>query len=122
MLLRAIMARNKRTRQKGLLDDPEQSPLTSVANLFDVAMVFSVALIVMLTMSYNLPQLLDPNANLTVVTNPGQPDMKVMVKEGQTIEVMNMTERIAGGQGEVLGTAYRLADGKVIYVPGNSTK
>lgn len=116
------MARNKRTRQKGLLDDSEQSPLTSVANLFDVAMVFSVALIVMLTMSYHLPQLLDPNADLTVVTNPGQPDMKIMVKEGQIIEVMNMTERIAGGQGEVLGTAYRLANGKVIYVPGNSTK
>ncbi len=30
---------------------------------------------------------------------------------------MNMTDRIAGGQGEVLGTAYELADGKVIYVP-----
>lgn len=123
MLLRQSMARNKRrSRQKGLLDDFEHNPLTSVANLFDVAMVFSVALIVMLVMSYHLPQLLDPNADLTVVTNPAQPDMKIIIKEGQTIEVMNMTERIAGGQGEVLGTAYRLADGKVIYVPENSTE
>jgi hypothetical protein len=118
MLLRRNMPRSKRTRRKGLLDeDSEQSPLSGVANIFDVAMVFSVALIVMLVVSYHLPQLLDPDADLTVVTNPGQPDMQIMIKEGQTIEMMNMTDRIAGGEGEVLGTAYKLADGKVIYVP-----
>jgi hypothetical protein len=103
-------------------DDSERSPLTSVANIFDVAMVFSVALIVMLVVSYHLPQLLDPDADLTVVTNPGQPDMQIIIKEGQTIETMNMTDRIAGGEGEVLGTAYKLADGKVIYVPENGAE
>ena len=112
------MPRSKRTRRKGLLgEDSEQSPLSGVANIFDVAMVFSVALIVMLVVSYNMPQLLDPDADLTVVTNPGQPDMQIIIKEGQTIEVMNMTDRVAGGEGDVLGTAYKLADGKVIYVP-----
>ncbi|PXF60607.1 MAG: hypothetical protein C4B59_08800 [Candidatus Methanogaster sp.] len=112
------MPRSKRTRRKGLLDeDSERSPLSGVANIFDVAMVFSVALIVMLVVSYNMPQLLDPDADLTVVTNPGQPDMQIIIKEGQTIEVMNMTNEIAGGEGEVLGTAYKLANGKVIYVP-----
>ncbi len=117
------MSRSKRTRRKGLLDDDsERSPLTSVANIFDVAMVFSVALIVMLVVSYHLPQLLDPDADLTVVTNPGQPDMQIIIKEGQTIETMNMTDRIAGGEGEVLGTAYKLADGKVIYVPENGAE
>lgn len=117
------MPRSKRTRRKGLLDDDsERSPLTSVANIFDVAMVFSVALIVMLVVSYHLPQLLDPDADLTVVTNPGQPDMQIIIKEGQTIETMNMTDRIAGGEGEVLGTAYKLADGKVIYVPENGAE
>ena len=118
MLLWRNMPRSKRTRRKGLLDeDSDQSPLSGVANIFDVAMVFSVALIVMLVVSYHLPQLLDPDADITIVTNPGQPDMQIIIKEGQTIEVMNMTDRIAGGQGEVLGTAYELADGKVIYVP-----
>ncbi|MEA3282297.1 MAG: DUF2149 domain-containing protein [Euryarchaeota archaeon] len=112
------MSRSKRTRQKGLLDiNSDQSPLSGVANIFDVAMVFSVALIVMLVVSYNMPQLLDPDADLTVVTNPGQPDMQIIIKEGKTIEVMNMTDKIAGGEGDVLGTAYRLADGTVIYVP-----
>ncbi|MDD3317762.1 MAG: DUF2149 domain-containing protein, partial [Methanosarcina sp.] len=38
---------------------------------------------------------------------------------------LNMTDSIGGGTGEALGTAYRLADGRVIYVPddfeGNET-
>jgi len=33
-----------------------------------------------------------------------------------------MTKNIAGGAGEELGTAYKLPDGKVIYVPTNSTE
>jgi len=33
-----------------------------------------------------------------------------------------MTENIAGGAGEELGTAYKLANGKVIYVPANGTE
>ncbi len=48
--------------------------------------------------------------------------MKIIVKDGVTIEVMNMTENIAGGAGEELGTAYKLANGKVIYVPANGTE
>ncbi|MDI3485956.1 MAG: hypothetical protein PWQ50_1176 [Methanolobus sp.] len=28
-----------------------------------------------------------------------------------------MTDQIGGGQGEALGTAYKLADGRVVYVP-----
>ncbi len=49
--------------------------------------------------------------------------MKIIVKEGQDIEVLNMTEQIGGGTGEALGTAYQLADGRVVYVPetGNET-
>ena len=49
--------------------------------------------------------------------------MKIIIKEGQNIEVLNMTEQIGGGTGEALGTAYQLADGRVVYVPdsGNET-
>ncbi|WP_369694338.1 DUF2149 domain-containing protein [Methanosarcina sp. KYL-1] len=46
--------------------------------------------------------------------------MKIIIKEkGQPIEVLNMTNNIGGETGEALGTAYRLADGRVIYVPEN---
>lgn len=84
-------------------------------------MVFSVALLVALVMSYQLPELLDSNEDITIVKNPGAQDMEIIIKEeGQPIEVLNMTENIGGGTGEALGTAYRLADGRVIYVPENS--
>jgi hypothetical protein len=114
--------RGNRSKRKGLLEEPEHNPLITVANLFDVAMVFAIALLIALVMSYHLPEMLDPAASVTVVKNPGQPGMKIIVKDGVTIEVMNMTENIAGGTGEELGTAYKLADGKVIYVPSNRTK
>jgi hypothetical protein len=116
------MSRRK-SRRKGILDiDQESNPLSGVANLFDVAMVFAIALLIALVMSYHMPDLLDPNSSMTVVQNPGEPGMKIIIKDGQTIEVMNMTQNIAGGAGEELGTAYKLPDGKVIYVPTNSTE
>ncbi|MCD4822406.1 MAG: DUF2149 domain-containing protein [Methanococcoides sp.] len=116
--------RGKRYHRTGILyEEEDQNPLTGVANLFDVAMVFSVALLVALVMSYQLPELLSPTEDITIVKNPGEPDMKIIVKDGQEIEVMNMTDVIGGGSGEALGTAYQLADGRVIYVleSGNGT-
>jgi len=67
--------RSKHTgrRRKGLLDqESESNPLSGVANLFDVAMVFAVALLIALVMSYHLPEMLDPDASFTVVKNPGE--------------------------------------------------
>ncbi|MCD6203490.1 MAG: DUF2149 domain-containing protein, partial [Methanophagales archaeon] len=49
-------------------------------------------------------------------------NMQVIIKKGQEIKVMNMTEQVAGGQGRKLGTAYRLTTGEVIYVPENATE
>ncbi len=117
-----MRSRRLSRRKKGLLDqESESNPLSGVANLFDVAMVFAVALLIALVMSYHLPEMLDPDASFTVVKNPGQPGMTIIVKDGTTIEVMNMTDKIAGGSGEELGTAYKLANGKVVYVPADGT-
>ncbi|MGI5990742.1 MAG: DUF2149 domain-containing protein [Methanosarcina sp.] len=121
------MRKSRRFRRTGLLkDEDEQNPMATVANVFDVAMVFSVALLVALVMSYQLPELLSSKEDFTIVKNPGAQDMKMIIKEeGKPIEVLNMTDSIGGGTGEALGTAYRLADGRVIYVPddfeGNET-
>lgn len=111
--------KRRRQRRTGLINnEDEQNPLTGVANLFDIAMVFSVALLVALVMSYQLPELLSPTDDITIVKNPGQKDMTIIVKsQGKPIEIMNMTDQIGGGTGDALGTAYKLADGRVIYVP-----
>lgn len=106
-------------RKERFIDEDDEDPLSGVANLFDVAMVFAVALLVALVLSYNIPGMLDNKTNLTIVKNPGQPDMQVIVKEGDTISILNMSDEISGGQGTKMGTAYRLASGEIIYVPDN---
>ncbi len=108
----------RKVRQRIILDD-EEDPLGGVANLFDAAMVFAVALLVALVVSYNVPELLDADASVTIVKNPGDPNMQVIIKDKETIKVMNMTEQIMGGQGSKIGTAYRLETGEVIYMPEN---
>ena len=108
----------RKVRRRIILDD-EEDPLGGVANLFDAAMVFAVALLVALVVSYNVPELLDTDASVTIVKNPGDPNMQVIIKDKETIKVMNMTEQIMGGQGSKIGTAYRLETGEVIYMPEN---
>lgn len=109
-------------RRLGALEAPEEEdPMSGVANLFDTAMVFAVALLLALVVSYNVPELLDPQASVTIVKNPGDPQMQIIIKNMDQIQVLNMTEKVAGGQGTRMGTAYRLENGLVVYVPENAT-
>ena len=96
--------------------DGDANPLAGMANLFDVAMVFAVALMVALVSYLRVPALLQQN-DFTVITNPGQPDMEIVVKEGEEIKHYEATDETGVGQGELLGQAYRLPDGRVVYVP-----
>ncbi|MDV0447694.1 hypothetical protein MsAg5_16050 [Methanosarcinaceae archaeon Ag5] len=99
-----------------------ENPMASVGNVFDVAMVFSVALLVALVMSFGISELLTEDS-VTIVKNPGQDNMQIITKTDQGIEIMeiNAEQQIGGGIGDVLGTAYRLEDGRVIYVPDNNS-
>jgi hypothetical protein len=45
--------------------------MIGVANLFDTAMVFAVDLLLAVVVSYNVPERLLPERNMTVVKNPG---------------------------------------------------
>jgi hypothetical protein len=94
----------------------EVNPLSSMANLFDVAMVFAVALMVALVSFLQVPALLQ-NKDYTVITNPGQEDMEIIVKEGEEIKHYEASDEVGAGRGELLGRAYRLPDGRVVYVP-----
>ncbi|HPE52212.1 MAG TPA: DUF2149 domain-containing protein [Methanothrix soehngenii] len=108
-------------RSLGILDESEDDPMSGVANLFDAAMVFAIALLLALVISYNIPELLQPEASVTIVKNPGDPNMQIIIKNMDQIQILNMTDRIAGGQGTKMGTAYRLENGMVVYVPENAT-
>jgi len=104
-------------RYRRLLAGVDDDPLGGVANLFDVAMVFAVALILALFTALQVPELLLSEDDFTVIKNPGSPNMEIITKQGQQIERLKMTDQSLQGQGQRLGIAYRLASGEVVYVP-----
>ena len=95
----------------------EEDPLAGIANLFDVSIVFIVGLMVTLFSVYRIGDLLDPTSNVTMVKTNAAGEREIIVKEGTTIEAYRVSGETAEGDGERLGTAYRLADGQIIYVP-----
>jgi hypothetical protein len=95
----------------------EEDPLSGIANLFDVSIVFIVGLMVTLFSVYRIGDLLDPTSNVTMVKTNAAGEREIIVKEGTTIEAYRVSGEPAEGDGERLGTAYRLADGQIIYVP-----
>jgi len=54
---------------------------------------------------------------VTLVKNPGKPDMEIITKKGVKIETYRMTPEDMQGQGQRLGICYRLSNGEVVYVP-----
>ena len=112
------MTRPRKYRRISLdsIDEPTDSITSGVENLFDVAMVFAVALIVALAAFWQSPLLFE-NQDFTAVVNPGKPDMELVVKEGKELKRYQASTEQGSGEGELLGRAYRLPDGKVVYVP-----
>ncbi len=92
-------------------------PLDGVANLFDVALVFIVALLLSLLSTLQILDFFDPKSEITLIKN-SKNTMKIITKKGKEIKVKKVTNRkISGNEGLKLGTAYRLKDGRVIYIP-----
>lgn len=95
----------------------DTDPLSGMANLFDLAMVFAVALMVAMVAHFQVADLLTED-RVTMVKNPGQPDMEIITKEGDEITRYTPADEPAGeGQGRRVGTAYELPSGQIIYVP-----
>ena len=97
----------------------DADPLGGVVNLFDASMVLVVALILALAGSASLAEVAArmSTQDITIVTNPGKPDMEMIVKQGERIERLRSSDERGRGRGERLGVAYRLESGEVIYVP-----
>jgi hypothetical protein len=98
-------------------DEPDEDPLAGIANLFDVSVVFIVGLMISLFSIYRMGDLVDPDTEVTMVKTNAAGESEVIVKKGTEIEAYRVTGEQASGDGERLGTAYRLANGQIIYVP-----
>jgi hypothetical protein len=105
---------HKQNRGSGLSDN---DPLTGVANLFDLGLVFIVGLLLALFGAFHLEDLFLEDSELTIIKRSASGEMEIITKKGKKIEAMKVTKEKAKGMGERLGTAYRLADGSMVYVP-----
>lgn len=95
----------------------EEDPLSGVANLFDVSVVFIVGLMITLFSVFRMEDLVDSNSEVTMVKTNAQGQKEIIVKKGTTITAYKLTGETQSGNGERLGMAYRLANGQIIYVP-----
>ena len=98
--------------------DDDNDPMSVVGNLFDVAMVFAVALMVSLVTRFNMTEMFSQE-DFTMVKNPGKENMEIIVKEGNKINRYTPSEDQSqeGRRGKRVGIAYELENGEIIYVP-----
>jgi hypothetical protein len=112
--------RYMRRRRVGTADR-NGDPLDGIVNLWDVAIVLAVGFLVAALAAAGVTGLLT-DEDMTVVTNPGTPQMQVIVKEGGQITRLDMESGAqVAGAGTLLGSFYELADGTVVYVPAGET-
>ncbi|MFV0541388.1 MAG: DUF2149 domain-containing protein [Aestuariibaculum sp.] len=105
-------------RKRRLLNNTsDDDPMSGMANLFDLAMVFAVALMVALVTRFSVAEMIS-DEDFTLVKNPGKPDMEIIKKKGKTIEKYKGSEgKSSKGKGKKVGTAYQLENGEIIYIP-----
>lgn len=98
-----------------LLDDLESDdPILSVVNLIDVFLVIIAALLLAVA-SNPLSHFWDED--ITLIRNAGQPNMEMIIKEGEEIKHYRASGEIGTGEGVRAGIAYRMPDGSFVYVP-----
>lgn len=95
----------------------EEDPLAGMANLFDVSIVFIVGLMIAMFSVYNMGEVMNGDSEVTVVTTNDKGEQEIVVKRGPEIKAYKLTAQTGTGDGTRLGTAYKLANGQVIYVP-----
>ena len=97
-------------RNRLLHNQTDSDPMGTVANLFDVAMVFVTL--------FNMTEMFSKE-DFTMVKNPGKENMEIITKEGQEIKRYTPSEEqeTSGKRGKKVGVAYQLESGEIIYVP-----
>lgn len=92
-------------------------PMSGVVNLFDTAVIFIAALLLALITAFEVRDLFSKDSDMTLIKKSSSGEMVLIEKKGRKIQAVKMTKEEASGKGVRLGTAYRLEDGSMIYVP-----
>lgn len=110
------MNRHSNNNYRRPFQEADADPLEGMVNLFDVAMVFAMALMVAVVSHMHMTEMFTEE-DFTMVKNPGQEDMEIIVKKGQEIEQYESSGESGSGKGKRVGAAYQLDSGEIIYVP-----
>ena len=76
-----------------------------MTNLIDVFLVLIAALLISIAQNPLNPFL---DETVTVIKNAGQPDMELIIKDGETIETYKSSGEIGNGEGVKAGIAYKM--------------
>jgi hypothetical protein len=90
--------------------------MSMMGNLFDIALLIGIGLLVMALSSFGLNDLLT-KTDTTIVKNPGKPNMEIVTRKGGKITRLKQTGKQVEGPGTPVGTVYRLQTGEMIWVP-----
>ena len=99
-----------RYRYKSFSDSEEIDPMGSLVNLFDVAMVFAVALMVAFVIQSRMTEFLTAE-DATFVKNAGKENMEIIVKKNNKITRYKSEKNTGSGKGRRVGIAYQLENG-----------
>ncbi len=97
-----------------LADAEDDDPILSVVNIVDVFLVVIAVLLIAIAENPLNPFVTE---NVVVIKNPGEANMELVIKKGNELKQYKASGQIGEGEGAKAGTAYRLKDGTMIYVP-----
>ncbi|MFI5427332.1 DUF2149 domain-containing protein [Aeromicrobium sp. UC242_57] len=95
--------------------DKAGDPLDGLVNMFDIGIVLAVAFLLAALSSLGLSDAVKDGG----LTKPALGE--VTIKPGETIEEVPDEGVKTVGRGTQVGTVYRLADGRLVYVTGDGT-
>ena len=98
-------------------DVTDDDPMSGVVNLFDIALVFIVSLLLLVFSALGMREMLDADSSFSLVKKNADGSLEFITKKGRKIEARQMSRNQAAGRGQKLGIAYQLEDGTMIYVP-----
>ena len=99
------------------LDNDDDDPVLSTINLIDVFMVVIGMLMIAIVNNPMNPFVQD---KVTIIRNEGKPHMEIITKEGSKVTRFKASGASGEGNGEKAGTAYRMKDGTMVYVPAGT--
>jgi hypothetical protein len=100
-----------------ILDEDDDDPVLSTINLIDVFLVVIGMLLIAVINNPMNPFAQSPNDKITIIRNEGKPNMEIITKDGQKVTKFKASGASGEGDGEKAGTAYRMKDGSMVYVP-----